>query len=35
MAKLIHTPMADKIKRMEFVETPTFTRLVTQLLTDA
>ena len=34
MAKLIHTPLADKIKHMEFIETPTFTRLVTQLLTD-
>jgi len=26
--------MADKIEQMEFIETPTFTRLVTDLLTD-
>jgi tRNA nucleotidyltransferase (CCA-adding enzyme) len=26
--------MADKLRGMEFIETPTFTRLVTQLLTD-
>jgi hypothetical protein len=26
--------MADKILSMEFIETPTFTRLITQLLTD-
>lgn len=31
---MIYTPMADKMRGMEFIETPTFTRLVTQLLTD-
>jgi hypothetical protein len=29
-----HPPLADRIDDMEFIETPTFTRLVTQLLTD-
>lgn len=32
--KLICTPLADRMAGMEFIETPTFTRLVTQLLTD-
>ena len=30
----IYTPLAYKMQGMEFIETPTFTRLVTQLLTD-
>ena len=31
---LKYPPLAYKLTRMEFIETPTFTRLVTQLLTD-
>jgi hypothetical protein len=31
---LIYPPLADNVAGMEFIETPTFTRLVTQLLTD-
>ena len=34
MGELIYTPMADKITTMEFIETPTFTRMVTELLSD-
>ncbi len=34
MVKLSYPPLADKLRRMEFIETPTFTRLVTQLLID-
>src|SRR5450631_1851902 len=32
--RLHHTPMAYKITVMEFIETPTFTRMVTALLAD-
>ena len=32
--KLHYPPLADRMAGMEFIETPTFTRLVTQLLTD-
>jgi hypothetical protein len=31
---LIYPPLADKINAMEFIETPTFTRMVTELLSD-
>ena len=31
---MIYPPMADKMKAMEFIETPTFTRMVTELLSD-
>lgn len=34
MDTLSCTPMADSMQSLEFIETPTFTRLVLQLLTD-
>jgi hypothetical protein len=31
---MLYPPMADNLRSVEFIETPTFTRLVTQLLDD-